>query len=157
MSATRVPSAKRYTPEQREEALRLYVEVGAGEAARRTGIPRGTISVWATRDGRKQPREQRMRAAWQARDMAFADRRSRLADEAGAAAEEVLARLRREDQSLHVERLAKAWSLLVEKGQLLSGGATQRVARELSAEEARRRLAERADDDLARRRTARAP
>jgi transposase-like protein len=39
----------RYTDEQKAEALRIYQEHGAGEAARRTGIARVTISSWAKR------------------------------------------------------------------------------------------------------------
>lgn len=40
-----------YTPEQKAEALALLIEVGKAEAARRTGIPAGTISSWAVRTG----------------------------------------------------------------------------------------------------------
>jgi transposase-like protein len=39
-----------YTDEQRQEALRLYKEVGPGEAARQLGIPGKTISSWAKRE-----------------------------------------------------------------------------------------------------------
>lgn len=38
-----------YTDEEKTEALALYREHGAGEAARRTGIPRVNISQWARR------------------------------------------------------------------------------------------------------------
>lgn len=43
--------APKWTPEQRDEALRLYTQLGAGEAARQTGIPQPTISSWARRAG----------------------------------------------------------------------------------------------------------
>ena len=37
---------RRYTPEQREEAVRLAAEVGPAEAGRQLGIPDGTVSCW---------------------------------------------------------------------------------------------------------------
>ena len=40
---------RQYTVEQREEATALGREVGAPEASRRLGIPRGTISFWMCR------------------------------------------------------------------------------------------------------------
>jgi len=38
-----------YTAQQRADALEAYVEHGLAEAVRRTGIPAGTVSSWATR------------------------------------------------------------------------------------------------------------
>ena len=40
-----------WTDEQKTDALRLYVELGANATARKTGIPRGTISAWAKAAG----------------------------------------------------------------------------------------------------------
>jgi len=40
-----------YTPEQREEALRLIAEVGPAEAARQLGLKSGTLRSWASRAG----------------------------------------------------------------------------------------------------------
>lgn len=40
-----------YTAQQRQDALEAYVDHGLAEAARRTGVPRGTVSSWATRAG----------------------------------------------------------------------------------------------------------
>ena len=40
-----------HPPEAKAEALALYVEVGPTEAARRTGIPKGTINRWAKAAG----------------------------------------------------------------------------------------------------------
>lgn len=40
-----------WTDEQRAEALRLLAEVGPAEAARQTGIPKGTIASWGSRLG----------------------------------------------------------------------------------------------------------
>ena len=46
---------QRHTDAEREEALRLVAEVGQAEAARRTGIPAGTIASWAHRHGVASP------------------------------------------------------------------------------------------------------
>jgi transposase-like protein len=40
-----------YTDEQKAEALALYVEHGAAEAARQCGVAKGTIQSWASRAG----------------------------------------------------------------------------------------------------------
>lgn len=42
---------REYTEEQKAKALRLYVEVGPCEAARRTGIPKASIIRWAKAAG----------------------------------------------------------------------------------------------------------
>lgn len=42
---------QQWTEEQRAAAVALLQEVGPAEAARRTGISRGTISCWASRAG----------------------------------------------------------------------------------------------------------
>ena len=39
----------RYTQEQRAEGLALVAQVGAAEASRRLGIPKGTLDSWASR------------------------------------------------------------------------------------------------------------
>lgn len=43
--------ATNWSEDQKAEALRLHVEVGPCEASRRTGIPRETISSWASKEG----------------------------------------------------------------------------------------------------------
>jgi transposase-like protein len=45
----------KYTDEQKAEALAIVAEHGQGEAARRTGIPFGTIGSWANRAGIRAP------------------------------------------------------------------------------------------------------
>lgn len=42
---------RRWTDDERAEALRLLVEHGPAEVARRTGIPAGTVASWSTRAG----------------------------------------------------------------------------------------------------------
>ena len=62
-----------YTDQQRQDALDAYVDHGLAETARRTGIPRGTVSSWATRAGlqtaaatalRARERTEAARARW---------------------------------------------------------------------------------------------
>lgn len=40
-----------YDPEQKAEALAIYVAEGVAAAAEKTGIPKGTIAAWAHRTG----------------------------------------------------------------------------------------------------------
>jgi hypothetical protein len=70
-----------WTPEQREQALTLLAEVGAAEAARRTGIPAGTIASWGARRGVSAPlvSEERV-AAVNAKLATMADRKAKLAE-----------------------------------------------------------------------------
>lgn len=44
-------AAAKWTPEQRQQALELHRSHGPAEAARQTGIPKGTIASWARRLG----------------------------------------------------------------------------------------------------------
>lgn len=44
-------AAKRWTDEQRAEALALHRSHGPAEASRLTGIPKGTVASWARREG----------------------------------------------------------------------------------------------------------
>lgn len=66
--------SRRYTEQQRAEALELFVELGAGETARRLGIPKPTVASWARRAGvhtdaeaasRARARTEAARARWE--------------------------------------------------------------------------------------------
>jgi hypothetical protein len=65
-----------YTEKQKVEALKLYVEHGPAEAARRTGIARATISKWAQRKGVTVTRNSKTRAATEAAKAAAAEKRA---------------------------------------------------------------------------------
>lgn len=67
-----------YTTEQKAEALRIYVERGTAAAARETGIPQGTIGVWAFRNGLKSISSERMRDAIEAAKLTNEQLRSKL-------------------------------------------------------------------------------
>lgn len=73
--------APKWTAEQKAEALRLYAEVGAGEAARRTGIPQPTISSWARRNGVQCGAPARIAAAVEASKLSMEARKAKLADD----------------------------------------------------------------------------
>lgn len=71
---------QRYTDEQKTEALRLMVEHGKAEAARRTGIAIGTIGSWATRAGLSAEISEQMRPAIEARAATLLQRKQALAE-----------------------------------------------------------------------------
>lgn len=70
-----------YTPEQREEALRLYADLGPAETGRQMGIPSNTIRQWARRAGVTGPRAKQVAKAVEASKAAMSERRSRLAED----------------------------------------------------------------------------
>lgn len=130
----------RWTPDQRREALELYVELGPSAASEATGIPKGTIGWWAHREGVRTVGAERTAAATEAAALRWAERRANLADEAGAAAalaleQTVHALQGRTDEDTLVlagardaKDLALTFAVLVDKAQLLTGEATSRHA-----------------------------
>lgn len=118
-----------YSPEQREEALRLYRELGAAEAARRCDLPAATIRSWAHRNGiaTTVPPSEQTRAATDAARLSWAQRRHALAESTGAAAADLLERIRAAKKPADVRALSLAYAALIEKGQLLDGSVTSRV------------------------------
>ena len=142
-----------YTAEQRAEALRLYRELGAAEAARQCGINAATTRSWAHRDGiatTVAPSEQ-TKAATDAARRSWTQRRQELSEATGAAAADLLERIGATKKPTDVRALATAFSDLVEKGQLLDGSPSSRV--EVSGEDRLERV-KRLRDDLAMRRAA---
>lgn len=69
-----------YTAKQKSEALKLYEEHGPAEASRHTGVPRGTISQWARRDGLVTARSANARAGARASAASLVQRKHRLAE-----------------------------------------------------------------------------
>lgn len=68
-----------YTPEQRAEAVALYREHGAAEAARLTGITAGSIRSWASRLGVATERREELAAGVAAASLTMEQRRLTLA------------------------------------------------------------------------------
>lgn len=67
-----------WTPEQKAEALELYVEHGPAEAGQMTGIPSGTIRSWAHRAGMTRLRYEKTEAATTAAQARAEQKRSEL-------------------------------------------------------------------------------
>jgi transposase-like protein len=144
-----------WTPEQRAEALELLAEVGKAEAARRTGIPAGTIASWGVRAGVAAPGADVTRPAVEARLATVAERKAKLAEALLGDIE----KLRRQlwaptverkpmvvsdgrDMGSHIEiaevhleqptfkdqkTIVEAVAIALDKVQLLTGAATERI------------------------------
>lgn len=140
---------QQHSQEERAHALDAYLDFGPAEASRRSGVPSGTIRSWAHRAGLTGPAHGRTAAATEAAQVAWASRRLALTDETGEAAAEVLARLRVARKSLDAQRFAAAFASLIEKAELLSGGATSRL--EIPEDDLRERVQGLRDDIAARR------
>lgn len=146
-----------YTPEQREEALRLYLEVGAAEAARRLEIPAATVRKWAQRAGLTAARREHAQAAIESARLTWAQRRGEIVVRFGEAADGFLTKARKTKSARNARDLMAAADMAVKNAQLLSDGATGRV--ELSPTERRQRVLElrdKARDELAERRARKA-
>lgn len=118
----------KYTDDERSKALDLAARVGVGEAARQTGIPKGTIGSWAHRGGTTMAPEEKIKLVAVAK-MAWAERRAGLADELGLAGEKAVALLleRIESGSIGNRDLVAAVATLIDRAQLLGGDATARI------------------------------
>lgn len=126
----KVMQRKRYTDDQKAEALHLLAEVGLGESARRTGIPPGTVASWGHRNGVESPPtdtvaalvEQR-KESWQIRKIALGERLGRICEKAAQRIEERL-----DADTIHgIRDLSGSIAILVDRAQLLTGGATSRT------------------------------
>lgn len=136
----------KWTPEQRAEALELYVELGPSAASERTGIPKGTIGWWASEAGIRTDGAERTAAATEAAALRWAERRANLADRIGAVAELALVQTEAalEDDDRKAKDFALTMAVLIDKAQLLSGDATVRHGLEEDREEVIARARDRA-------------
>jgi hypothetical protein len=118
-----------YTPEQRDEALRLLAEVGKAEAARRTGIPAGTIASWGARRGVSAPSPEEWQKAHAAQVATMAGRKQQLATDLGTLAAKAVAKLaeRIDADEVSAKDLVSALTAAVDRLQLLTGDATARI------------------------------
>lgn len=145
----------KWTEQQRTEALRLYGEHGAAEAARRTGIPAGTVASWASRAHLAGPRDENLQRAAEVNLNRAAELRAQLAIRCYTDALKLLDRLWQPRELIRVvtlrqgeETVAEAVrvlideplpgdqrhlgvlaAILMDKGQLLSGEATARFGK----------------------------
>ncbi len=121
-----------YTDEQRDEAVALADKHGPAEAARRTGIPKRTISSWrppAHADAQKNTADARAIASERV-TVHWADYRAQEATAAGSAAtrlrRQVLEASDAENANLLRARTI-AYGVLIDKAEMLSGQATERI------------------------------
>jgi len=124
-----------WTDKQKEAALAMYAKHGTAATVEATGIPRRTLLRWASDAGivaqasREKTAEARAVSAQQATE-AWGDYREKEALLAGAAA----SRLRRgvaeaSDDGNHLLLRARsiAYGIMIDKAELLSGNATERI------------------------------
>lgn len=128
---------RRYTASERARTLQIYREYGPTIAARRMGIPYETVRRWAKDAGEVPPESPntqiaRHHAMAAARTTTkWADVREKEADEAGEAAriarERVLDVLVTDDHQM-LRAAVNAYETLINKAEMLSGQATERIA-----------------------------
>jgi transposase-like protein len=126
---------RNYTPDERAHALDLAERNGAKAAAEITGIPTNTIRTWAHRNGRSLDFTETRRAKVEAAVLSWEELRRKLANEIGHASYAALQHLAAYLQgdfaapadSKQAKDIATVLAILVDKAQLLSGGATERT------------------------------
>ncbi|MGP5484586.1 hypothetical protein ACTXMZ_16555 [Brachybacterium alimentarium] len=115
---------RKYTEEQKAEALRIYKAEGTTAASKQTGIPKPTISSWARRDGMHTVRNQNTAAATEAATVDAAAARATVAGNtiraADKAASTILERLEAEALTIPLRELATVYGILVDKHVLLA-------------------------------------
>jgi hypothetical protein len=117
-----------YTDQQRSDALELYQEVGPAEAGRRLGIPSTTVRQWAKRAGASSGRAEHVAAAVRGAKLTWGQRRAGLADQAGEAAEEFLAKARDANPS-NAAFFMRAFDIALKGANLISEEPTSRDER----------------------------
>jgi transposase-like protein len=116
---------KRYTAEQRAEAVALAVEHGAAVAAAQLGIAEGTVRSWQHRTpGATEHRETTRAAAARRAQDAWTLRRASLADEAGATAGEAMTAAQRAlkaGKALDAQRYASTFGAFFDRAEKVAG------------------------------------
>lgn len=142
----------RWSDEQRAEALALREDVGLSEAARRCGIPAGTIASWASRGGHN-PSPAANRAATEAavakRKRTLEERRAVLVEKLGELAEMgvdwAASALEKGTAELTMRDAVGLFTRAIHDLQLLSGGATSRAVELVDVDDVKRLRDELAD------------
>lgn len=118
------------TPEAtRKKALEVFAKDGATAAAKAAGVHRNTVLTWVRQAGIATQRRQNQMAMIEASRDRWEERRARMIDDMGKVAEKAL---RAVTDTLDDARYrdakdcATTMAILVDKAQLLSGGATAR-------------------------------
>lgn len=119
----------KYPEAAKQEALRLLAEVGPHEASRRTGIPIGTIASWGHRHAVKAPPVASVERMVAGAQVEWARRKVQLGERLGGLAEDIAARIQQRidvDKVTGVRDLAATMAVVIDRAQLLTGGATSR-------------------------------
>lgn len=116
-----------WPPEKRDEVLALLRDgVGVKETSRRTDVPPQTVSRWGQAAGIEVASAAQTEAACEATRLAWAQRRSALADRMGDVIALALDRVEDADDGKAAKDWAVTAAVLVDKAQLVSGGVTSR-------------------------------
>lgn len=116
-----------YSDEQRAEAVALYREHGAAEAARRTGVNAGTIRSWVSHGGVATERAEKTREALDAIQLSTEERRTRLGEKLLALAEKSTDRAEALIGEANLRDIVGALDYAIKNAQLLTGAATART------------------------------
>ena len=118
----------RRTAVEKAAALELLATVGLGEAARRTGIPQGTIASWGSRSSVRAPAAEVTAVAVAAHIVAWEEKRTAVANKLGTVADRAADRLleKLEAGEITVAQLISILEAATGKAQLLTGGSTSR-------------------------------
>ena len=139
-----------WAPDVRERALAIYLERGTAEASRETGVPKGTIAAWASRNGTATLAPDRLARAAETAVARREAHLAELADDLVVIARDRAKRLRMAITADSEREIAQVMGIAIDKAQLLTGKATVRTEA-LEPEETRRQVTE-LRDDLAERR-----
>lgn len=118
-----------YTDQQKTEALELYVTHGPTETSRRTGIPKDTVSAWAAKAGLR-TNVSKTANGRAAQRIKWEDRRDGMAHDLGRVAAKAIAWAERaidSDDGKTAQTAITSAAIAIDKAQLLTGGATNRV------------------------------
>jgi hypothetical protein len=136
---------KAIDPERRARAIELAKHHGVTEAANRTGLDKSTISRWCTSAGISTVGNEQTRNATLAAAQAWETRRQELAHDIGRVAQKALRKAENAvdgEQASDSRAYATTMAILIDKAQLLTGGATTRSEHSEPRQRAKERLDE---------------
>jgi transposase-like protein len=124
-----------YTAEQKQQAVNLYTQHGTAETARQTGISPTSIKRWAAQAGatvqtNTQKTVKARAAAAERITVHWSDYRSQEATAAGSAATRLRRQIVEASDAGNANLLRArtiAYGVLIDKAELLSGQATERI------------------------------
>lgn len=112
-----------YTADQKAEALRLYETEGPSAASEATGIPKGTISSWAIREGLQTDCNSKTAAATEAASLDAAKTRALVVSKSIALTSKLLNRVNAAvdvEQEMPAKDLAVIFGIVADKHKVLA-------------------------------------